>query len=143
SQQFVSRVHCSTPGCKLVAVSPVLTRAYNVGPAVLPRRISATQIAVELLHAQGIKGLYKGLGATLLRDVPFSIIYFPLFDHLNKAKQDSLEERAPFFHSFLAGCVAGSVAAVSVNPCDVIKTRLQAMGKGRNEENYNGIRDCA
>lgn len=143
SQQIVSRVPCSAPGCKLVTVSPVLARAYNVGPAILPRRISATQIAVELLHAQGIKGLYKGLGATLLRDVPFSVIYFPLFAHLNKAKQDSLEERAPFFRSFLAGCVAGSVAAVSVNPCDVIKTRLQSMGKGRNEESYNGIRDCA
>ncbi|XP_048354941.1 mitochondrial glutamate carrier 1-like isoform X2 [Sphaerodactylus townsendi] len=143
SQPCVSRVHCSTPACKLVGVSPVLTRAYNVGPAVLPRRISATQIAAELLHAQGIKGLYKGLGATLLRDVPFSIIYFPLFAHLNRAKQDSLEERAPFIRSFLAGCMAGSVAAVSVNPCDVIKTRLQSMGKGRNEENYTGIRDCA
>ncbi|KAH0618964.1 hypothetical protein JD844_018541 [Phrynosoma platyrhinos] len=141
SQQLVSRVPCSAPGCKLVNVSPVQTRAYNVGPVVLPRRISATQIATELLHTQGIKGLYKGLGATLLRDVPFSVIYFPLFAHLNKAEQGSMEQRSPFFRSFLAGCVAGSVAAVSVNPCDVIKTRLQAMG--RNEESYNGIIDCA
>ncbi|XP_034979762.2 mitochondrial glutamate carrier 1 isoform X1 [Zootoca vivipara] len=143
SQQLVSRVPCSSPGCKLVAVSPVLTRAYNVGPITFPRRISATQIAFELLHTQGIKGLYKGLGATLLRDVPFSVIYFPLFAHLNRAGHNSLEEKAPFFCSFLAGCMAGSVAAVSVNPCDVIKTRLQSMGKGRNEESYNGIIDCA
>lgn len=52
------------------------------------------------------------------RDVPFSVIYFPLFAHLNRVGQDSLEGRTSFFHSFLAGCIAGSVAAVSVNPCD-------------------------
>ncbi|XP_070605034.1 mitochondrial glutamate carrier 1-like isoform X2 [Erythrolamprus reginae] len=118
-------------------------KAYNVSPVVIPRKISATQIASELLQTHGIKGLYKGLGATLLRDVPFSVIYFPLFAHLNRVGQDSLEGRTSFFHSFLAGCIAGSVAAVSVNPCDVIKTRLQSMGKGRNEENYSGIIDCA
>lgn len=67
SQQLVRGVRCTAPGCKLVAVSPPLTRAYNIGPAALTRRPSATQIAVELLRTQGIKGLYKGLGATLLR----------------------------------------------------------------------------
>ncbi|XP_015667553.1 mitochondrial glutamate carrier 1-like [Protobothrops mucrosquamatus] len=143
SQQIVSRVSCSTSGCNLVKVNPILTRAYNVGPVVISRKISATQIATELLQTHGIKGLYKGLGATLLRDVPFSVIYFPLFAHLNRAGQNSLGQRTSFFHSFLAGCIAGSVAAVSVNPCDVIKTRLQSMGKGRNEENYSGIIDCA
>ncbi|XP_019369666.1 PREDICTED: mitochondrial glutamate carrier 1-like [Gavialis gangeticus] len=143
TQQLARGVHCTAPGCKLVAVSPPLTRAYNIGPAALTRRRSATQIAVELLRTQGIKGLYKGLGATLLRDVPFSIIYFPLFAHLNRVGQDTLEGRAPFHRSFLAGCVAGSVAAVSVNPCDVIKTRLQSLSKGTNEESYTGIVDCA
>nr|XP_020636187.1 mitochondrial glutamate carrier 1-like isoform X1 [Pogona vitticeps]XP_020636188.1 mitochondrial glutamate carrier 1-like isoform X1 [Pogona vitticeps]XP_020636189.1 mitochondrial glutamate carrier 1-like isoform X2 [Pogona vitticeps] len=142
SPQLKSKIVCSPSGCKLVAVTPVLTRAYNVGPQTFPERVSATKIAAELLHTQGIRGLYKGLGATLLRDVPFSIIYFPLFAHLNRAEQDFTEERASFFRSFLAGCIAGSVAAVSVSPCDVIKTRLQSMGKGRNE-NYNGITDCA
>ncbi|XP_044303821.1 mitochondrial glutamate carrier 1-like isoform X1 [Varanus komodoensis] len=143
SQQLISRVPCPAPGCKLLSLSPVPIRAYNAGLVSFPMKISATQIAAELLHTQGIKGLYKGLGATLLRDVPFSVIYFPLFAHLNKTERDCLEERAPFFRSFLAGCMAGSVAAVCVNPCDVIKTRLQSMGKGRNEENYNGIIDCA
>lgn len=46
-------------------------------------RISATKIAMSLVREKGIFGLYKGCGATMLRDVTFSAIYFPLFAHLN------------------------------------------------------------
>jgi solute carrier family 25 glutamate transporter 18/22 len=38
---------------------------------------------MELLRTKGILGLYKGVGATAFRDVSFSIVYFPLFAHLN------------------------------------------------------------
>ncbi|XP_053576192.1 mitochondrial glutamate carrier 1 [Bombina bombina] len=109
----------------------------------VPARPTAIQISRDLLKSKGIAGLYKGLGATLLRDVPFSIVYFPLFANLNKLGQKSPDEKAPFFVSFLAGCAAGSIAAVSVNPCDVIKTRLQSLQRGVNEDTYSGIVDCA
>uniref|UniRef100_A0A8C7RVV8 Mitochondrial glutamate carrier 1 n=1 Tax=Oncorhynchus mykiss TaxID=8022 RepID=A0A8C7RVV8_ONCMY len=106
------------------------------------KAVSATQIARDLLHTQGIQGLYKGLGATLMRDVPFSMVYFPLFAHLNRLGQPSRDESAPFYWAFLSGCLAGSTAAVAVNPCDVVKTRLQSLSKGANEESYNGVVDC-
>uniref|UniRef100_A0A4W3GRC9 Mitochondrial glutamate carrier 1 n=1 Tax=Callorhinchus milii TaxID=7868 RepID=A0A4W3GRC9_CALMI len=128
---------------KLVATNPVLSRAYNAGPAALTTHVSATQIAKDLFYTQGLRGLYKGLGATILRDVPFSIIYFPLFANLNKLGQKSPDEKASFYHSFLSGCLAGSVSAVAVNPCDVIKTRFQSLHRGANEETYSGIVDCA
>ncbi|XP_010176142.1 mitochondrial glutamate carrier 1 [Antrostomus carolinensis] len=111
------------------------------GPAV-ETRTTATQITRELLRSKGIAGLYKGLGATLLRDVPFSIVYFPLFANLNKLGQKDPNAKAPFYVSFLSGCVAGSTAAVAVNPCDVIKTRLQSLQRGVNEDTYSGILDC-
>ncbi|XP_015676840.1 mitochondrial glutamate carrier 2 [Protobothrops mucrosquamatus] len=116
---------------------------YTTGTEVAPKRSSATRIASELLRSQGIAGLYKGLGATLLRDVPFSVIYFPLFANLNKLGQKTSEEKASFFHSFLSGCMAGSLAAVAVTPLDVLKTRIQTLQKGLGEDTYNGIIDCA
>ncbi|XP_078076591.1 mitochondrial glutamate carrier 1 isoform X2 [Mustelus asterias] len=103
---------------------------------------TATQITKELLRSKGIAGLYKGLGATLLRDVPFSIVYFPLFANLNKLGQKSSGEKAPFYVSFASGCIAGSTAAIVVNPCDVIKTRLQSLQRGIHEDSYSGIVDC-
>uniref|UniRef100_A0A8C3HUH5 Mitochondrial carrier protein n=1 Tax=Chrysemys picta bellii TaxID=8478 RepID=A0A8C3HUH5_CHRPI len=117
-----------------VAVSSPLTRAYDIGPAALTNRLSATHIADALLHTQGIKGLYRSLGAILLRDVSFSIIYFPLFAHLNRGGQESLDDRAPVYQLFLAGYVAGSVAAVC--------TQLQSLTKGTSEDSYSGLVDC-
>lgn len=55
------------PPNRLATTNAVLSRSYNVVPNTSPRAVSATQIARELLHTQGIQGLYKGLGATLLR----------------------------------------------------------------------------
>ncbi|XP_060118737.1 mitochondrial glutamate carrier 1 [Heteronotia binoei] len=130
---------------KLMATQAQLSPSTSAGAAesVVEARTTAMQITRELLRNKGIAGLYKGLGATLLRDVPFSIVYFPLFANLNKLGQKNPDVKAPFYVSFLSGCLAGSTAAVVVNPCDVIKTRLQSLQRGINEDTYSGITDCA
>uniref|UniRef100_A0A8C1ASD1 Mitochondrial glutamate carrier 1 n=2 Tax=Cyprinus carpio TaxID=7962 RepID=A0A8C1ASD1_CYPCA len=104
--------------------------------------MSAIQIAQELFRTKGIQGLYKGLAATLMRDIPFSVVYFPLFAHINKLGKTSEDDNVPFYWSFISGCVAGCTAAVAVSPCDVVKTRLQSLNKSANEETYNGVADC-
>ncbi|XP_076971419.1 mitochondrial glutamate carrier 1 isoform X2 [Tamandua tetradactyla] len=126
---------------KLLAAQAQPSGPGGVQPPETPRP-TATQLARELLHSRGIAGLYKGLGATLLRDVPFSVVYFPLFANLNALGQPASGEKSPFYVSFLAGCVAGSTAAVAVNPCDVVKTRLQSLQRGVHEDTYSGFLDC-
>lgn len=192
--------------------STVLSRSYNTSPLSKAMRVSATQITRELLRTKGVRALYRGLGATLMRsdkilflfwihsfqstgfwhgehgcllfrDIPFSVVYFPLFAHLHKLGRRSPEDpTVPFYWSFMSGCLAGCVAAVAVSPCDgeppfmpccmcifwcysvltdnlkilsvflqphyvyvscpVVKTRLQSLKKGANEETYNGVVDC-
>lgn len=46
-------------------------------------KVSALSLTKDLLRHRGILGLYQGTGATALRDVTFSVIYFPLFARLN------------------------------------------------------------
>lgn len=107
-------------------------------------KVSATSLALDLLKTKGIFGLYRGIGATMLRDVSFSIVYFPLFARLNSLgprKHDGSGE-AVFWCSFLSGCTAGSLAALFVNPFDVVKTRLQAISKVEVGPRYNGILDA-
>lgn len=106
-------------------------------------KMSATKIALDLLRKNGILGLYKGCGATALRDITFSAIYFPLFANLNKlGKRREGSDQAVFYHSFISGCLAGCTASFAVNPMDVVKTRLQTIHKGAGEQEYKGIIDC-
>lgn len=49
------------------------------------------------------------------------MIYFPLFANLNALGQEgesNVQAQAPIWQSFVAGCAAGSVAAVAVTPLD-------------------------
>ena len=120
------------------ASSSAAAKAFNPS-----KRLSATKIAMDLVRERGIFGLYKGIGATLLRDVTFSAIYFPLFAHLNAVgKRREGSTQAVFYVSFISGCIAGCVASLSVNPFDVVKTRLQTLQKGQGERQYSGILDC-
>ena len=40
--------------------------------------------AGHIVRQLGLVGLYKGASACLLRDIPFSAIYFPAYAHLKK-----------------------------------------------------------
>jgi solute carrier family 25 aspartate/glutamate transporter 12/13 len=110
--------------------------AKNVEGA--PRR-SALWIVKNL----GLVGLYKGATACLLRDVPFSAIYFPTYAHL---KSDFFGETATnklgVVQLLTAGAIAGMPAAYLTTPCDVIKTRLQVEAR-KGETKYTGLRHCA
>lgn len=117
-------------------------KAAGQSTAHLPK-ISALSVTRELLATKGIFGLYRGTKATMLRDVAFSMIYFPLFAHLNElGPQREGSTGAVFWWSLIAGCMAGSVAAFSVNPADVVKTRLQTLKTGAGEESYKGVVDA-
>ncbi|EFN89063.1 mitochondrial glutamate carrier 1 [Harpegnathos saltator] len=118
----------------------VAMAAKEAGKAI--PKVSAWSLTLDLLKKRGIVGLYQGTGATALRDVTFSVIYFPLFAHLNDIGPKREDGSAVFWCSFLAGCAAGSTAALMVNPFDVIKTRLQVIKKAPGDLTYNGVLDC-
>jgi len=97
--------------------------------------ISATQVALKVFKEKGFKGFYQGGTATLVRDVFFSAVYFPMFATFNQmGKLDPVTGKPQFYHTFASGLLAGSIGAYIATPLDVIKTRIQTPGL-----NYNGI----
>jgi len=86
----------------------------------------------------GFLGLYKGARACLLRDVPFSAIYFPAYAHMKQYTADENGHCGPA-SLFISAFTAGVPAAALVTPADVIKTRLQVQGSIKR---YNGWLDA-
>jgi len=105
--------------------------------------ITATQVARQLIREKGIGAVYRGYGATVIRDVPFSCMYFPLFAFLNSKGYDSSGARPHPAHSLVCGLFSGMVASGFVTPLDVIKTRLQVLKRAEGEPTYNGFLDAA
>ncbi|CAH0777344.1 unnamed protein product [Bemisia tabaci] len=97
--------------------------------------------ALTVVRELGFFGLYKGAKACWLRDIPFSAIYFPAYNHMKKFLADDTGYNTPL-SLLLAGCVAGVPAAALVTPADVIKTRLQVVAR-QGQSTYTGLLDCA
>ncbi|CAN8104054.1 unnamed protein product [Discula destructiva] len=75
--------------------------------------------------------LYRGWGITILREVPFTIIQFPLWEALKRygRRRQGLDRRrrgedVGVVESALYGSVSGAVAAGITTPLDVLKTRV-------------------
>jgi solute carrier family 25 S-adenosylmethionine transporter 26 len=73
-----------------------------------------------------VRELYRGGAVTLMREVPFTVIQFPLWEALKKyhTSQFSPNEKIGAIPSALYGSFAGALAAAVTTPLDVLKTRL-------------------
>jgi len=86
----------------------------------------------SILCAEGLRGLTRGLGPTLARDVPFSSLYLAFYDLLKKevTSNTRLASISPEVAHMAAGLGAGLLASLVTQPADVVKTQMQ-LGKQR------------
>lgn len=99
--------------------------------------------ALWIVKNLGLIGLYKGASACLLRDIPFSAIYFPTYNHLKSDFfGESPTKKLGILQLLAAGAIAGMPAAYLTTPCDVVKTRLQVEAR-QGQTNYRGLIHCA
>eukprot|EP00092_Neocalanus_flemingeri_P074775 GFUD01092532.1.p1 GENE.GFUD01092532.1~~GFUD01092532.1.p1 ORF type:complete len:343 (-),score=50.56 GFUD01092532.1:225-1253(-) len=92
--------------------------------------------AVKTIYTNGgLKGLGRGFGITVLREVPAFGVYFGSYEVMLRKFGDS----TPVI--LTAGGIAGILSWVFTYPQDVIKSRLQADGFGANQQ-YRSTRHC-
>ena len=130
---------CMAGGSQVIFTNPleiVKIRLQVQGEVAAVQRKSAIQIVKEL----GLVGLYKGAGACLLRDIPFSGIYFTAYSHLKSDYfGETPDRKLSIIQLLTAGAIAGMPAAYLTTPADVIKTRLQVEAR-KGQSSYTGIR---
>jgi len=87
--------------------------------------------AREVLREGGVRSLFRGTGATLLRDVPASGMYFTTYEGLMAYLMEgkSRSEVSPFVALFCGG-MAGIANWLVALPPDILKSRLQTAPEG-------------
>ncbi|XP_056645143.1 congested-like trachea protein [Diorhabda sublineata] len=94
---------------------------------------------VKKLYKQGgISSIYRGAGATLLRDVPASGMYFLTYEAIRDYLTKNGTEQPGILGTIVAGGSAGVANWLVGMPADVLKSRLQTAPEGTYK---NGIRD--
>lgn len=89
------------------------------------RKTSSWYNLTQTLNSQGIRGLYRGYFTTVMREIPFSLIQFPLWEFLKKSwAQSSGVNRIDPWQSTICGAFSGGFSAFLTTPLDVAKTRI-------------------
>ncbi|POS87500.1 s-adenosylmethionine mitochondrial carrier protein-like protein [Erysiphe pulchra] len=80
-------------------------------------------------QAIGLSGvwleLYRGWTITVMREIPFTVIQFPLWEAMKEYRRKTKGEvNITAFESAIFGSIAGAIAAGFTTPLDVLKTRM-------------------
>jgi len=91
-----------------------------------------------IVAKEGVRGLFSGYSAFLLRELPFDAIEFVAYEQLKLNYKNVVKggEDPNALETAVIGAVAGATTAVATTPLDVIKTRFMLAGAS---SKYTGI----
>lgn len=82
-----------------------------------------------IMQTEGLRGVYRGYGATLLSFGPFSAFYFLFYEKFKQWSATSggvtKQEDVPFHLTLASAAGAGALASLITNPVDLVRLRLQ------------------
>ncbi|KAK0042776.1 mitochondrial ornithine transporter 1 [Biomphalaria pfeifferi] len=112
--------------CRLQAMREMATKGHLEGG--LERlKIGPYGLTREILKAEGIRGLYKGLTATFLREMPGYFFFFGFYEvsRLMLTPKGKTKDEIGALKTVICGGLAGVGLWVAIFPADVVKSRIQ------------------
>ncbi|CAG0881257.1 unnamed protein product [Darwinula stevensoni] len=95
----------------------------------------------RIWRKEGTRGIFRGLGITIVRDVPGFAYYFASYEMFCKLLSSTPGEMLPHWKLLVAGGLSGMVSWIGTYPLDVVKSRIQADG-ATGPRKYSGYVDC-
>ncbi|KAK3335407.1 mitochondrial carrier domain-containing protein [Cercophora scortea] len=100
----------------------------------------------KIARHEGFTTLWRGLSPTLIMAIPANIIYFTGYDWLRYNDKSPIQQHVrDHYAPLVAGMTARMVAATSVSPVELFRTRLQASHgsstKGHVTDTFRGIKE--
>jgi solute carrier family 25 citrate transporter 1 len=118
----------------VVCVTPLETLKVKLIQGNLPMVKGIQQI----YNSEGLKGFYKGLSATIMKQASNQGLRFFWFNEYKKiVTSDGKKKMTPLL-SLVGGMTAGIFSTLGNNPFDVVKTRMQALDASK----YSGTMNC-
>ena len=77
----------------------------------------------QIWKAEGIRGIFRGLNITIVREIPAFGLYFASYEAMTRRKDPT--QPLGTFHMLMAGGGAGVVSWLFTYPIDFLKSRLQ------------------
>lgn len=122
------------------SVGEVAACAVRVPTEVVKQRAQASQFpsswqALRHIFAanKGVATIwqefYRGWGVTVMREIPFTVIQFPLWEAMKAWRGQKKGSKANAIESAVFGSISGAIAAAATTPLDVLKTRLMLAKK--------------
>lgn len=104
-------------------------------------------IVRNIIRKEGLRGIYRGLTITILRDAPAHGVYFWSYEYTREKLHPGcrITGQETLKTMLVAGGLAGVASWVCCYPLDVMKSRLQAQTQTRLDQcppKYLGIVDC-
>ncbi|CAE6468260.1 unnamed protein product [Rhizoctonia solani] len=100
-----------------VVKSRTQTSAYGVG-------VSSFGAFLRVAESEGLRGLYRGFGSTVMREIPFTSLQFPMYEFFKIKLARELDRPINPHEAAVCGSLAGGIAASATTPLDVLKTRI-------------------
>ena len=89
------------------------------------RYTSLLDIMRQTFRAEGLRGLYRGFGVTVVGSAPATCLYLTSYDASKQVLSENFFTKNDFLAHFTAGMLAETFSCVLWVPIDVTKERLQ------------------
>ncbi|XP_057185387.1 solute carrier family 25 member 44a [Triplophysa rosa] len=97
-------------------------------------------IVVQIFHADGSRGFYRGYVASLLTYIPNSAVWWPFYHFYAEQLSRLAPSECPhLILQAVAGPMAAATASTLTNPMDVVRARVQVEGRSSVIETFKQL----